>query len=42
MVERHYGHLAPSYITEVIHAGAWAWRFKPNGSALRDYRPSLV
>jgi len=22
MVERHYGHLAPSYITEAIHAGA--------------------
>jgi integrase len=22
MVEKHYGHLAPSYITEVIHAGA--------------------
>jgi integrase len=22
MVEKHYGHLAPSYITESIHAGA--------------------
>jgi hypothetical protein len=22
MVERHYGHLAPSFITEAIHAGA--------------------
>ena len=22
MVERHYGHLAASYITEAIHAGA--------------------
>jgi hypothetical protein len=22
MVDRHYGHLAPSFITEAIHAGA--------------------
>jgi hypothetical protein len=22
MVEKHYGHLAPSYITQAIHAGA--------------------
>jgi hypothetical protein len=22
MVEKHYGHMAPSYITEAIHAGA--------------------
>lgn len=22
MVEHHYGHLAPSYITDAIHAGA--------------------
>jgi hypothetical protein len=30
MVERHYGHLAPSYITEAIHAGAPRYGVKGN------------
>jgi integrase len=30
MVERHYGHLAPSYIVEAIRAGAPRFGFKPD------------
>jgi integrase len=30
MVERHYGHLAPSYIADAIRAGAPRFGFKPN------------
>jgi integrase len=30
MVERHYGHLAPSFITEAIHAGAPRFGIKPD------------
>jgi integrase len=30
MVEKHYGHLAPSYIAEAIRAGAPKFGFKPN------------
>jgi integrase len=30
MVEKHYGHLAPSYITEAIRAGAPKFGFKPD------------
>jgi integrase len=30
MVERHYGHLAPSYIAEAIRAGAPRFGFKPD------------
>jgi integrase len=30
MVEKHYGHLAPSYIADAIRAGAPKFRFKPN------------
>jgi integrase len=30
MVEKHYGHLAPSYITEAIHAGAPRFNVKPD------------
>jgi integrase len=30
MVERHYGHLAPSYIADAIRAGAPKFGFKPN------------
>lgn len=30
MVERHYGHLAPSYVADAIRAGAPKFRFKPN------------
>jgi hypothetical protein len=29
MVELHYGHLAPSYISDAIHAGAPKFGFKP-------------
>ena len=30
MVEKHYGHLAPSYIADAIRAGAPKFGFKPN------------
>lgn len=30
MVERHYGHLAPSYVAEAIRAGAPKFGFKPD------------
>lgn len=30
MVEKHYGHLAPSYITDAIRAGAPRFGFKPD------------
>ena len=30
MVERHYGHLAPSYVADAIRAGAPKFGFKPN------------
>jgi integrase len=30
MVEKHYGHLAPSYIVDAIRAGAPKFGFKPN------------
>ena len=30
MVEKHYGHLAPSYITEAIRAGAPKFGFRPD------------
>ena len=30
MVERHYGHLAPSYIADAIRAGAPRFGFKAN------------
>jgi integrase len=30
MVERHYGHLSPSFITEQIHAGAPRYGIKPD------------
>jgi integrase len=29
MVERHYGHLAPGYVTDAIRAGAPRFGFKP-------------
>jgi hypothetical protein len=29
MVERHYGHLAPSYIADAIRAGASKYGFTP-------------
>jgi integrase len=31
MVEKHYGHLAPSYIVDAIRAGAPRFGFKPEG-----------
>jgi hypothetical protein len=30
MVEKHYGHLAPSYIADAIRAGAPKFGFKPD------------
>ena len=30
MVEKHYGHLAPSYISDAIRAGAPRFGFQPN------------
>jgi integrase len=30
MVERHYGHLAPSYVADAIRAGAPRFGFKPD------------
>jgi hypothetical protein len=30
MVERHYGHLAPSYIADAIRAGAPKFGFTPD------------
>jgi hypothetical protein len=30
MVEKHYGHLAPSYIVDAIRAGAPKFGFKPD------------
>ena len=30
MVEKHYGHLAPSYIIDAIRAGAPKFGFKPD------------
>ena len=30
MVEKHYGHLAPSYIADAIRAGAPRFGFKPD------------
>jgi integrase len=35
MVERHYGHLAPSFITDAIHAGAPRYGIKPDKSIAR-------
>ena len=36
MVEKHYGHLAPSYIADAIKAGAPKFGFKPsNVTAIR-------
>jgi integrase len=29
MVERHYGHLAPSFVADAIRAGAPKFGFKP-------------
>ena len=34
MVERHYGHLAPSYIADAIRAGAPKFGFKPGKAVL--------
>jgi integrase len=31
MVEKHYGHLAPSYVVDAIRAGAPKFGFKPDG-----------
>jgi integrase len=31
MVEKHYGHLAPSYVADAIRAGAPRFGFKPDG-----------
>jgi hypothetical protein len=39
MVERHYGHLAPSFITEAIHAGAPRYGVKPSKRVVRCARP---
>jgi hypothetical protein len=30
MVEKHYGHLAPSYVADAIRAGAPKFGFKPD------------
>jgi hypothetical protein len=30
MVEKHYGHLAPSYVADAIRAGAPRFGFKPD------------
>jgi hypothetical protein len=30
MVEKHYGHLAPSYIADAVRAGAPKFGFKPD------------
>lgn len=39
MVEKHYGHLAPSYVAEAIRAGAPRFGFKPgNVKAMRGPR----
>ena len=35
MVEKHYGHLAPSYIVEAIRAGAPKFGFKPERRNVR-------
>jgi hypothetical protein len=35
MVEKHYGHLAPSYIAEAIRAGALRFGFKPDRKLVR-------
>jgi len=34
MVEKHYGHLAPSYITAAIHAGAPRYGIKDDGAVV--------
>lgn len=34
MVEKHYGHLAPSYIADAIRAGAPKFGFKPDGKVV--------
>ena len=34
MVERHYGHLAPDYITDAIRAGAPRFGFKPDAKVV--------
>jgi hypothetical protein len=34
MVEKHYGHLAPSYIANAIRAGAPRFGFKPDGKVV--------
>ena len=34
MVEKHYGHLAPSYVTDAIRAGAPKFGFKPDKSVV--------
>ena len=36
MVERHYGHLAPSFIADAIRAGAPKFGFKPNPKMARS------
>ena len=39
MVEKHYGHLAPSFITEAIHAGAPRYGIKA-GKRVVPFAPS--
>jgi integrase len=34
MVEKHYGHLAPSYVTDAIRAGAPKFGFKPDSKVV--------
>jgi hypothetical protein len=32
MIERHYGHLAPSFVAEAIRANAPQFGFRPDGA----------
>jgi len=40
MVEKHYGHLAPSFITEAIHAGAPRYGIKAGNKRVVPFAPS--
>jgi integrase len=39
MVERHYGHLAPSYVADAIRAGAPKFGFRPDRKVVPLAKP---
>ncbi len=41
MVERHYGHLAPSYVADAIRQGAPVFQFDATDQTVTPFRASL-